>query len=523
MSDSELNDLVAPLILTYVTSNPGVAYGTSLRVNTSGLYDVNVGVTIDTRSDVVGAHPASNSTISTYTLYQSARPMSLSLSARPVAYVQVGDEWQIKSMSDQEIIDQVVPSIVQTMITGGQGAYYLGPTSSGAPVGGTWTSYGNMTDTYYVNSTLTTEQYTLWQRTTGTTAGNIRPLKVDTSGNLVEMTNTEITQLYQAIGEYIRTTGIGQYVIQPTAPSTGTWMQRGYFTNTVNNLQDAAYNGTYIGSFTSPYTRAFTGLYNGAFTGNYAGTYSRIFTGAYAGGYANTFTGAYNRAFTGAFSGFYVGGYAGTYSKLFTGAYTGLYAGAYAGFFTGAYVNVVLKSYQSPYTGAWYTGGYSSYYSGSYQGQASGTFTGTYIGAVAKQFVSPFSGTQYTGFYGSAFTGTYQAGAGIYTGLYSGSYSGSYQGNFTGVYLTAFTGAYAQSFTGSFTGAYTGIFSGAYSGGYTGAFTGTYAGSYTSAFSGAFSGAFTGLYNTSFTGAYTGLTVLNTTSTTVYKLWVRTA
>jgi hypothetical protein len=479
MSDSELNDLVAPLILTYVTSNPSVAYSTSLRINTAGLYDVNVGVTNDTRSDIVGAHPASNSTISTYTLYQSARPMALSLSARPVAYVQVGDEWQIKSMSDQEMIDQVVPSIVQTMITGGQGAYYIGPTSSGAPVGGTWTSYGNMTDTYYVNSTLTTEQYTLWQRTSGTTAGTIRPLKVDLSGNLVEMTNADITQLYQAVGEYIRTTGIGQYVIQPIAPSTGTWMQRGYFTNTVNNLQDTAYNGSYIGSFTSPYTRAFTGTYNSAFTGNYTGAYSRIFTGAYAGGYNNTFTGLYNQAFTGAFSGGYVGTFSGIYSKLFTGAYTGVYAGAYNGFFTGTYITNISKSYQNPFSGVWYTGSYANYYSGSY--------------------------------------------ASAFTGLYTGAYSGSYQGNFTGVYNTTFTGVYNRSFTGSFTGIYTGTFSGLYTGGYTSAFTGIYAGAYTGAFSGAYSGAFTGLYNTSFTGAYTGLTVLNTTSTTVYKLWVRTA
>ena len=165
MSDAEINDLIAPLILTYAVSNPDTSYGTSVRT-TSSTYGVNRGTALIVGTQPVGTHPATASTIGSYTIFQTERAQSLTTLnvVRPLYYSISNNQTQILEMSDSIILSDFIPSVVQTMITGGQGAYYLGLTASGAPATGTWVSYGTLDDVYYVNNTLTTEQYTLWQR-----------------------------------------------------------------------------------------------------------------------------------------------------------------------------------------------------------------------------------------------------------------------------------------------------------------------------------------------------------------------
>ncbi|MAI37818.1 MAG: hypothetical protein CBB67_005955 [Alteromonadaceae bacterium TMED7] len=68
-----------------------------------------------------------------------------------------------------------------------------------------------------------------------------------------------------------------------------------------------------------------------------------------------------------------------------------------------------------------YTGSYTGNYNGSYQGTYEGSYQGTY-----RVFYSGYSGTPYTGSYTGYYTGTY---TGTYTGSYSGSYVGYYAGN----------------------------------------------------------------------------------------------
>ena len=511
MSDSDISDLITPVILNYVILNPDVSYGTRLRT-ASSTYDVSRGSATDIRNDAVGAHPASNTTINTYNVYQSERAQTVSLTSRPVHYIMSGNEVQVKTMSDQDMYDYLYPVVVNFMLTGGQGAYYLGLTSSGTPTG-TWTTYATLNDTYYSGATLITDQYTLWQRTDAASVGTIRPLKSTVYGTGVtnrfeEMSDADIEAIALYIGEYIRTTGIGQYAFQTTSPGSGTWVNRGSFANKTNDLVDTGYLGNIDHSFTG----TFTGIYTGTFTGAYSSVYNQTFTGAYLGSYNQAFTGAYSTVYSGAYSSSYTGGYAGgyvtaysgvynntftaAYTRAYTGNYTGLYTGYYTGSYAGTYVNYRVDPTPylgNPYTGemvgpaAYYTGYYTGYYAGSY----AGTYAGTFVGSYNRTFTS------------------------AYTAAYAGTYSTTYTGLYTGIYTSAYTGGYTSAYTGSYVGAFTGSYSGAY----TGNFTGIYTGAYSSLFTGAYNNSFTG----AFTGNFTGLTVQSSTTSATTTLWVRTA
>ena len=379
MSDSDINALCSQLILTYAAANPTTAYETQLRVNTlTPGPSVSRGSVIDTRNSFINDHPTSNVTVSTYNFLQSETPLSsqtFALTARPVQYLATG---KIQEMSNSDIITYMCPPIVQTMITGGAGGYYLGLTSSGPPVTGTWGSISTLADTYYdVSNNFISDSYTLWQRTTGAATTDVRPLK-KSGTSLQEMSDVDIQNLYQFVGEYIRTTGIGQYAIQVSAPGTGTWISRGSFTNTVNNLVNTSYAGSYVGYFTQTYS----GAYTQAFTGSYAGTYTQAFTGSYAGTYTQGFTSAYTGAYTKAYNspGHTSYGPTVTYASVpFNSTYTGIYNTAYSGAFTGSY----LGTYSGAFTGS-YLGTYSGTFTGGYNTAYSGTFTGAYSGLTTQ-------------------------------------------------------------------------------------------------------------------------------------------
>lgn len=380
MSDSDIDALSSQLIGVYCAANPTTAYGTSLLATILyGGYGVSRGVVFDSRSSSgINDHPVSNTIIRPYDFQQTEKTLAtqtLALTARPVQYLANGN---IQEMSNSDIITYMCPPIVQTMITGGAGGHYLGLTSSGAPATGTWVSTSTLDDNYYnASNTLISDSYTLWQRTTGASTTNIRPLK-KSGTSLREMSDTDIQNLYQFVGEYIRTTGIGQYAVQTSAPSTGTWINRGSYTNTVNNLVDTSYVGSYVGYFTATYT----GAYTQAFTGSYAGSYTQAFTGSYAGTYTGGFTSAFTGAYTRAYNspGHTSYGPTVTYASVpFNSTYTGIYNGTFSRTFTGSYVG----TYSGAFTGS-YVGTYSGAFTGTYNTAYSGTFTGAYSGLTTQ-------------------------------------------------------------------------------------------------------------------------------------------
>ena len=558
MSDSDINNLCSELILTEAITSSGLE--TVVRVNPGAGNWLNIGTAYDIINGPVGSHPASNTVVSTYDFYQSELAQTPTLLARPVHYVNVGGVHQIKEMSNQDIIDYFIPAVVQTSITGGRGAYYLSLTSS-PPGTGTWVSRSTLADTYYnAGGTYVSDSYTLWQRTTGASLGTVRPLKRSVVGNetrLVEMSNTEISDLYKLIGEYVRTVGIGRYALQTTSPVSGTWVNRGSFTDTVNNLTNTAYTGFYASSFTGFYGLFYTGFYSGSYSSTYSGSYAGTYAGpSYTGTYAGSYSGpSYSSQRTAYFTGpsyaaTYVGGSSGpSYSSQRTAYFTGpSYASNSVAYYTGPSYSV---KYVNNRQGPSYAGSYTGYYTGpSY----AGTFVGNYVtyyvnegGQVDYYYTGYYTGPSYAGTYAGTYTGpSYAEG---FTGFYAGpSFSSQRTAYFTGPSYASsstayYTGpSYAASFTGYYSGpsyasnsiayytgpAYAASYTGYYSGPtYTGSYTGYYAGSRTYFFTGSYTGSYglsyTGFYSSSFTGYYSGLTVQSTSTTTTYTLWVRTA
>lgn len=375
-----------------------------------------------------------------------------------------------------------------------------------------------------------------------------RPLKYD--DGIKELTDGQLDTeiLDYAIDAMINETTYtaGQYRLQPTAPSGGTWVSRYTLTDVANGGNTTTYLwqktaattlsdsnlkplklidtkdvkemtsseilqmlpnfrnriidsglGTYKVQSSAPVSGGtwvelgsqFEDTREQVTPQNYLGNFSGNFAGTFSGSrnYSASYQGAYSGAYTNNFSGGYVGpaNYSGNYSQGFSGNYIGQYVG-----------------------GAAYTGAYSSAFSGTYAQNFSGTYTRFFGGFVGGNFVGAYLGN-FTGFYTGTFSGNY-VGTASYTGP-GGSFTGpaTYSGpTYTGTYTGFFSGNYAG--TATYTGAYTGSF--------TGSYTGFYAGSRN--YSGNYVGNFTGSYTSNFSGA----TVIETKETvSTIKLWVRTA
>lgn len=359
MSDADMNSTFAPILLTYIISNPLTSFGTLLSINTTpaGVANsVSIGTVYDVRNGNIGDHPVSNSTISTYTLYQSQYSQTPTPASRPVHYVFSGGQHTIQEMTNADIYTYIIAPIVQTMIVGGQGGYFLGTTSGGPPGTGTWVAIGTLADTYYdISSVLTTTGYTLWQRTTGSALDTaLRPLRIDGT-TFKQMSNTNIEGLSTFLGEYIRLNSIGQYAIQTSAPATGTWVSRGSYGDIVNNLSSVSYSGSYVGTYTGSYTTYYSGsytqYYSGSYTAYYTGYYTSYYTGYYnRGGSTNPYTGTYYAApsyagaYATAYAGSYATAYAGSYASSYTGTYASSYTGTYSGTYTGVYSGLTTQT-----------------------------------------------------------------------------------------------------------------------------------------------------------------------------------
>ena len=331
-----------------------------------------------------------------------------------------------------------------------------------------------------------------------------RPIKYS-SGSIKEMTDAEIDSelLDYAISAMVAETSYtaGQYRLQATAPSGGTWVSRYTLTDVANGGNTTTYlwqktaatstpdtslkplklintkdikemssseilqmlpnfrnriidsgAGTYKVQATAPVSGTWVQLGDSTTDTreqvsptNYAGNYVGNFSGNYAGGYVGpaNYSGGYSGAFANNFSGGYVG----------PANYSGAYSGAYANNFSGGYVG-------------------PKNYSGTYTGNFTGNYSGTYAGT------APYSGSYSQGFSGN-YAGTY-AGTAPYSGSYSRAFSGNYAGFFAGT--APYTGNFANNFTGNFAGNYAGTYAGTapYSGTYSRNFTGNYAGALTS-------------------------------------------
>jgi len=423
----------------------------------------------------------------------------------------------LQELSTSELKDYTA-NIITTAFAGSSGVASVEVTAANGSLSANFSSIGTFTDRVRVENvgdhpavgTTTTEVYTFGQNdSTATDNKTFTPLRINSNGDVVESTESEIdTEIMDELIDAMITDDAntaGQYWLAATAPSGGTWVNRGQTDDTqtdgttvtkylwqktaATTVPASATNRTLIKfaddgvvEATDAELQSLTNRFRNRIISNNIGTY-QVVTSApgtgtwqqkgetltdqlktisnvnYSGGYTGAFTGSYTAAYTGSYTGTYNSAYAGTYSRSFTGNYVGYYTGSYTGFFTGAY-----------------TGYYTGYYTGAY----AGTYTLFYGGSVGGNF---------TGYY-----------SGIYAGAYAGTYSGSYSQIFSGAYV----GSYAGSYTGAFTGSYTAAYSGAYAGTYNSAYAGT--------------------YSRSFTGTYVGATVQATSSTQESKkLFLRIA
>jgi hypothetical protein len=376
MGDAEINQYLS-FVLTnkFATDTDGT--GTAeLNVDTSNaLTGTSIGTFVDTiRDDAIGTHPTDGATSSTtYYFKQVETAVAESITNRLVGY-----DSAIKEMTDADLDTDVLDKVIEDMVIGT--AYTTGQYSLAAssPAGGTWTSRYTITDSAQGGNTTVY----LWQKTAPTSAANtdLTSLKVEGTAGTKMMTAAEIEQMLPNFRNRIIDTGIGTYLLQASAPGTGTWTQQGdSLIDTRQSVDSVNYAGTYTGAYSTNYS----GNYVGAYVGNktYSGSYTGSFSGDYAGNYVGT------SAYTGAYSGAYAGAYVLYYAGYVGGTFTGYYTGSYTGFYTGA------KTYSGTYTGAYnqnFTGGYvgTSAYSGTYSGTYTGYYSGDYAGTYAGDTIS---------------------------------------------------------------------------------------------------------------------------------------
>lgn len=530
MSDSDIADLIIPVVLTKVVSgDPGHYFNSALAINPANTDYTSVGSATDTINAAEGVHPASNTVVNTYTIKQENVANTVtSISPRPVCYEIVDGITKVREMTIAEIKTEIINPIVVNMANGGQGGYFLGPTSGGPPATGTWVSVSTMNDTYYVGSTLTTVEYTLWRRTTGLTPGTIRPVKqtlISGETRIVEMSDSDVIALADVVRDYIYNSGVGKYAFQPSSPVSGTWVSRGAFVDTINNLQDTGYVGAFAGSFTGDYVLTnvptFTGTFQQTFTGifgpgDYLVSYQAApFSGQYSSVYSRLYSGAYTNVFG-------VGNYSRAYTSDFTNVYTLTY--------TGVYSRVFSPSFQNTFTLASYTlnfiGTYSNVFTRTFSGSYSAEFTRLFSGAYTNEFTRLFSGA-YSGntFSADIFTRAFTTIP--YTGAFTQGYTNTFSGNFTGPYTGTFT-SNAVSYSNIFSGAnYTSAFSPTrfFSGSYANASENGYAANYSVIYTGPLftsfpigTGFFTSIFSRDFftTGIYTGPYTREYTTTPAY-------
>lgn len=267
-------------------------------VDTTRVYPVG------TRSDVttLGAYSEVDTTV-----YQYLTTVTEDL-VRPLCF----RNGSIHQMNDTEIMDTIITPALNRMTNRGLGSYHFSTNSptdlSGNQLPGTWTSIFTITDRYkvgniatntvqtFIDNTIqpptgpsvrtyttdaasydTTTRYTLWRKTAETDpASPRRPLKyantAERGKHIAEMTNADIIKLVARFRNKIVETGIGKYVFQQNAPSSGTWARRG---DRIDDLLNTIGTGSY--------TWGTTGTSTGLFTGFFSSTYTSTFMGVRAG------------------------------------------------------------------------------------------------------------------------------------------------------------------------------------------------------------------------------------------------
>lgn len=270
MSTSELNAL-SQAVLEYMATNDGPG----------GIYTSNVGnasfTLIGTFTDTkfAGGIGEGNVTIlsSEYNLYQDLTTPTGTEPPRPLRYGSTVEP--MRAMTTTQLEDLANTILQYGLNNEGPHSFVL---ESSAPAdGGTWTSLGQIKDIYsggaenpkYLYKKLTSGLYTL-----------NRPLKSLGNGTIQAFTTTEVNYLAKKVRERIVNTGIGQYRFQATAPTPGTWVEKGSIIDTrATETSGVLYAQNYVTGSPTEYTGSETGIYTTDINTDYTGAGDIAYTG----------------------------------------------------------------------------------------------------------------------------------------------------------------------------------------------------------------------------------------------------
>lgn len=289
------------------------------------------------------------------------------------------------------------------------------------------------TETYSTTSTF-------FQYNGTETEDYVRPLKWDSTLNGIrESSNSDLDShlIAQALSFLTSTAdnyGLGQYRLQPSSPTGGTWENMGSITDRITNS-----NGTVTENITKLWKKT-----------SQSGTFNtsvrrplKIDTSTTPDS-IKEMTDDEIKGLVKRFSNRIIESGIGTYVVQEDAPASGTWIRSGDAF----------HDDRRTVADATYTGSYTGYYAGSR------TYSGTYTGNYSGTYTGNYTGTAYAGSYlgpGTAFYGGFARAVNVY---YTGYYAAIYTGNYTGTY----TGNYAGSRTYSDSG-----YAGAYSGDYTGA------------------------------------------------------
>lgn len=447
-------------------------------------------------------------------------PLKVKATGSPITSANISG---LQTMTDAEVKNYIANVITEKFasVTDGTGTAEINITTNNSGAG---TSIGTFVDTtrnesigtHPATGAVSTTTYYVKQVTAAATE-NITNKPLAWDSRLEEMTDGDIDSTMDLcidamVAESSYTAG--QYKLQPTAPSGGTWVARYTLTDTAQGGNTVTYLWQKTVASSAPtvdYTplKLFDGgnckqmteaeieqmlpVFRNRIIETGIGTY-KIQTDAPSGGtwiqtgntftdtreevipqnYAGNFVGNFSGNFTGFYTGNYAGvvnysgNYSGTYSTFtgFATAYSGVYSGTapYSGIFSGA------GNYSGNYAG---TAPYSGVYSGpaNFGGISfnppiaySGAYAGNYAGSrnYAGTYTSTVPGSNYTGYYSGSrnyagnYASNFSSSGPSYTGYYAGpvSYTGQYSGtmSFTGQYSGGVEPGTFQYYTGYFSG-----------------------------------------------------------------------
>ena len=324
MTDAEIDSMIVPLVLQEFASNQ--VYSVRGNCTAYANNDGNIG-SFDNRyrGDDVGDHPisAGNFTTTTWSLYQEqSNAASTANVIYPTKFISSGNKLQQMSFAD--LTATILARVSNNWRTNlyPVGGYYFG---IAAPDADTWIYAGDaLTETYRQAGPDSEIVYRLWRKTAPNTTSGDRPV-YNRPGNdgVQEMTDADIRSLAAEWRNYLMNSSVGEdigyykLVVGTSAPTPGTWVQTGAYTDYLTDTADVIYSQGYEGIYSQMYEGIYSGQYLGLYSGQFTGIYSGQFTGIYSG----QFTGLFSRGYEGFYSQGYSGGYAGGYQGPYMGGY----------------------------------------------------------------------------------------------------------------------------------------------------------------------------------------------------------